>query len=211
LIRHAESESNSGLATADPASIALTARGHEQAEYIAQALPGQPSLLVLSPFLRARQSAQPTITRFPLTPQQVWPVQEFTYLARFHGTPTTTAQRRQAVEAYWQRGDPWYQDGEAAESFAQFVERTHKTLDRLRAFREGLVVVFTHEMFMRAIYWALLSASFEVSAEYMHGIREFRLGLRIPNAAIARVGFEASGNTWLGTITTTHLPATLTT
>ena len=65
LIRHGESESNAGLASAGPGSAPLTADGHQQAEQIARVLADVPALIVTSPYLRARQTAQPTIRRFP--------------------------------------------------------------------------------------------------------------------------------------------------
>jgi broad specificity phosphatase PhoE len=211
LIRHAESEANFGLPTADPATITLTGRGHEQAEYLAHALPGPPALVVMSPFLRASQTAQPTIARFPDAPQEVWPVEEFTYLAQFRGRLTTTEERRQAVEAYWQRSDPFYQDGEGAESFAHFVQRVQQTLERLRTDEQGFVVVFSHEFFIRAAYWSLLSTSFAVTPERMRGFHQLRVWLRIANAAVTRIRFEAQEEPWLSPVTTAHLPAHLVT
>jgi 2,3-bisphosphoglycerate-dependent phosphoglycerate mutase len=74
LIRHGESESNAGLPSADPGSAPLTAAGHRQAGQIARVLADAPALIVTSPYLRARQTAQPTIRRFPATACQQWPV-----------------------------------------------------------------------------------------------------------------------------------------
>jgi broad specificity phosphatase PhoE len=65
LIRHGESESNAGFPSADPGSAPLTPDGHRQARQIAQALADTPGLIVTSPYLRARQTAQPMISRFP--------------------------------------------------------------------------------------------------------------------------------------------------
>jgi probable phosphoglycerate mutase len=65
LIRHGESESNVGLPSADPGSIPLTGDGHRQARQVARVLPGIPALIVTSPYLRARHTAQPTVSRFP--------------------------------------------------------------------------------------------------------------------------------------------------
>src|SRR4051794_23129291 len=81
LIRHGESESNAGLPTSDTAKIVLTPRGHAQAECMAAASPPPPVAIITSPYLRAVQSAQPTIRRFPQARLEEWPVHEFTYLS----------------------------------------------------------------------------------------------------------------------------------
>ncbi len=65
LIRHGESESNAGLPSADPGSAPLTPDGHRQASQIARVLADVPALIVTSPYLQARQTAQPAISRFP--------------------------------------------------------------------------------------------------------------------------------------------------
>ena len=78
LIRHGESESNAGLPSADPGSAPLTPDGHRQARQVARVLADAPALIVTSPYLRARQTAQPTISRFPGAACEEWPVQEFT-------------------------------------------------------------------------------------------------------------------------------------
>lgn len=94
LIRHGQSESNAGLRSADPGSAPLTPDGHRQARQIARVLADVPALIVTSPYLRARQTAQPTISRFPQAACQEWPVQEFTYLGDLHGRTSTAAERQ---------------------------------------------------------------------------------------------------------------------
>ena len=68
FIRHGESTANTGLTSADVASIALTARGEGQAGQLAREWTEAPSLIVTSPFQRTRQTAAPTIARFPGVP-----------------------------------------------------------------------------------------------------------------------------------------------
>jgi probable phosphoglycerate mutase len=65
LIRHGQSESNAGLPTNGPAVTPLTAIGREQAERVAGAFTEPPALIVASPFIRARQTAEPTRRCFP--------------------------------------------------------------------------------------------------------------------------------------------------
>jgi broad specificity phosphatase PhoE len=82
LIRHAESAANAGLATVSPDSIPLTEKGIEQARLLANFLADAPALIVVSPFLRARQTAAPLIERFLNAEVENWEVQEFTYLSK---------------------------------------------------------------------------------------------------------------------------------
>jgi broad specificity phosphatase PhoE len=94
LIRHGESESNAGLPSADPGSASLTLDGHRQATQIARVLADVPALIVTSPYLRARQTAQPTISRFPAAASRERPVQEFAYLTGRQGRASTATERQ---------------------------------------------------------------------------------------------------------------------
>ncbi|NIE84349.1 histidine phosphatase family protein [Burkholderia sp. Cy-647] len=100
-IRHGESAANAGSATDDPASIPLTEAGQQQAFAISRRLTSPPNLIICSPFDRAQQTAAPTLRRFPHTPRETWPIQEFTYLTPAKCAGTSAAQRRPWVEAYW--------------------------------------------------------------------------------------------------------------
>ena len=82
LIHHGESVANAGFPTSDPASIPLTEDGRLQAEQIAEKMTIVPDLIIVSPYLRARQTAEPVIKRFPQAKVECWPeVREFTYLS----------------------------------------------------------------------------------------------------------------------------------
>jgi broad specificity phosphatase PhoE len=96
----------------DLATIELTERGHEQARAVAASWTQAPALIVTSPYTRTRQTAAPTIARFPGVPVEVWPIEEFTYLqpARWNGT--RSAERMPHLERYWSAADPDYCDGE---------------------------------------------------------------------------------------------------
>src|SRR3954469_24600238 len=131
LIRHGESESNAGLPTSDTAKIALTPRGFAQAESVVAAFTRPPALIVASPYLRAIQSAQPAIKRFPQARLEEWPVHEYTYLSLASRHGSTLHQRRPLIDAYWERCDPQYVDGDGAESFAALVARAKQALERI--------------------------------------------------------------------------------
>lgn len=152
LIRHGESAANAGLATSDPASIPLTETGRLQAEQIAEKVKIVPDLIIVSPYLRAKQTAEPMITRFPQAKVECWPeVREFTYLSPASCIGTTTEERKERVKAFWQAADPCYVDGEGAESFSRFMQRVDLVLQKLDDVDAKNILVFTHGQFMRAL------------------------------------------------------------
>ncbi len=61
------------------------------------------------------------------------------------------------VHEYWNRGDPDYVDGDGAESFARLLRRVWDMLDRLKEHPDAFVAVFTHGVFIRAVWLAALS------------------------------------------------------
>jgi probable phosphoglycerate mutase len=158
FIRHGESDAHVGKAATHIEVVGLTEVGKIQAQKIAKEIPYAPDLIVVSPYLRAWETADPTMKRFSGTPHAIWPeVQEFTYLGSLAGTFTTKRERSKHVEAYWTHCDPHHKDG-SAESFSEFVGRARKALDKLREELEknNFIVVFTHEQFIRAVQCILL-------------------------------------------------------
>ncbi|WP_037070157.1 histidine phosphatase family protein [Pseudonocardia acaciae] len=188
LIRHGESESNAGLPGRGPAETPLTRLGFRQSELVARAVPEPPALIVTSPFVRARQTAHPTIARFPDSAVQEWPVQEFTYLGHLHGEVSTDRQRAPYARAYWQRADPHAVTGDA-ESFADLIGRTADCLGRLERQTDGLVTVFTHGTFIRALLWSLLSRTTIMTGEAMSRFRAFADTCVMPNGSIVELRF----------------------
>ena len=151
FIRHGESTGNAGVPCHDLATIELTKRGHEQARHVAASWTEAPALIVTSRYTRTRQTAAPTIARFPGVPVEVWPIEEFTYLqpARWNGT--RSAERMPHLERYWREADPNYCDGEGAESFGTLLRRCKAALTQLAAMpADSLVYVFGHGQFIQA-------------------------------------------------------------
>lgn len=151
LIRHGESEANAGLPTPSPAAIRLTEKGQGQAAALAERLDVLSALIIVSSYLRTRQTAEPFMQKHPGTPVEVWPVHEFTYLDIGRHANTTEAERLQFVEAYWDRNDPHRNEGSGAESFAEFIHRVDTSIARLRVHETGPVVVFTHGYFIHGV------------------------------------------------------------
>jgi broad specificity phosphatase PhoE len=136
----------------------LTEKGREQARQIAGEWTDAPALIVVSPYLRARQTAQPTRDRFPAVPVQQWPIEEFTYLEPSRWNGTARSERLPYIEDYWKTADPMYCDGPGAESFVSLLGRAEIALGRLRSLPDqaGTVVLFSHGQFMQAIRMSVL-------------------------------------------------------
>ena len=190
LIRHGESESNAGLPSKEPGSSVLTALGHWQAEQVARAFAQAPALIVTSSYQRARQTAEPSVKRFPEAAFEEWAVQEFTYLGDLRKRAMTTAEREPYVQAYWQRSDPNEASG-GAESFADLVRRSRDFLDRLSSQPRGPVAVFTHGLFMRAVAWSLLSGVTAPGASDMADYHRFADSYRTPNGCVVELRCRA--------------------
>lgn len=172
--RHGESAANAGDATHDPASIPLTEKGEQQALAISQRFAGPPNILICSPFHRAQQTAAPTLSRFPLTPSETWPIQEFTYLTPAKCAGTSAVQRRPWVETYWDTSEPTLVDGPGAESFAAFIQRVRAALSRLARLycsSDITVAMFGHGQFLQAMRWLIETDTAIIDADAMGAFR----------------------------------------
>jgi probable phosphoglycerate mutase len=151
LVRHGQSLANAGGIPPDHITNPLTELGHAQAKSFAENFPAQPTLLLVSPFQRARQTSEPFAQRFPEIPIEEWPIHEFHYLEPARHNGTSEEQQLPHMETYWKRSDPAYFDGPGAESFAAFLDRTRDTMKRLaRLNTGGCIVMFTHGFVMQA-------------------------------------------------------------
>ncbi|RMG98991.1 MAG: histidine phosphatase family protein [Chloroflexi bacterium] len=193
FIRHGESISNANLPTEHPASSPLTSLGELEARCVADVFTEKPSLITHSSYVRARQTAEPTIARFMPVNVEVWPVHEFTYLAPKRYFGTTLSERRPLAEAYWERMDPHFRDEGEGESFAAFLVRVQNTLTLLRQQNEPFVAVFSHGLFIGGILWALLHGlpdalrEEDVTPRMMRRYSHFVRGMHIPNGSILAV------------------------
>ncbi len=149
FIRHGESVANAGLKTSSPETICLTILWEKQADEIVKNIPVKPDIIIYSPYIRTRQTADPTLRYF--FPREVYefPIQEFSFLDSERHKNTSTQERKRYVAEYWKRLDLHYIDGVWAESFAMFFHRAKifiKTLNKLSKTNEN-ILVFGHKKF----------------------------------------------------------------
>ena len=211
LIRHGESEANAGLPSENPADVPLTDRGFTQSAAVAERFDFSPTLIVTSPYLRTAQTAQKTIARFPHTPQQEWPVQEFTFLAPARCAHTTLAERRPMVEEYWERGERDYIDGEGAESFADLLDRVWRLKDRVQQCDDNaFLAIFSHAQFLRAVIWALFfMPTKDACLDSMLKFRRFFQAVDIPNCGIIEWQLQANGEMSISSVRSAHLSSSV--
>jgi 2,3-bisphosphoglycerate-dependent phosphoglycerate mutase len=186
LVRHGQSVSNAGLPTVRPHLTDLTAIGEAQARLTVAALP-EPRLIAVSPYRRARATAQPFMERWPAVQCVEWPVQEFTFLDPSAWDGTTAIERRPAAAAYWQRADPHYAESAGAESFEMLLARADRVRRDALAFGAEPIVVFTHGLFSKVFIWRCTDPKAGPTAEGMARAREFARDFRFPNCGIVRV------------------------
>ncbi len=201
-VRHGESEANAGLATPDAWTTPLTPEGHRQSLAVAAAIRQRPRLVVHSSMTRARQTAEPTLARWPVLGAEEWPVQEFTFLSGARYSHTTQAERQEGVRSYWERLDPHFVDGPGAESFAAFMGRVDATLARLARVEQrptdGPVVVFTHGRFIRGVLMRTREPVQTPVEVLMRRAHEMMTAVSIPNAVILPMRRDGHGWTMGG-------------
>ena len=151
LIRHAESVGNAGGKNFSCELNPLTEKGIQQSIELLQRIPEKPDLIVVSPYLRAKQTAEPLIQKYPDVPVEIWNVQEFTYLNLNLYEDTTQDERKVIREKYLENNDPDFVHGDGAESFNQMLQRVDDMFDNLKNIeKDKFVVIFTHGHFIRA-------------------------------------------------------------
>lgn len=190
LVRHGQSTSNAGLPAVGQGDVPLTELGREQARAVARRVDRQPDLLVVSPFLRARETCAPIQARWPQAPCETWSIQELTYLSPERCRGTTAATRKPMIDAYWQRCDPDHADGPDAESFGSFLGRLRDFHERLLKLDGGFVIAVGHGQFFRA-YMIGLTAGFDATPDWMRRYRATEVATPIANGEIVELSGEA--------------------
>lgn len=192
LVRHGESEANAGLATHDPALIALTDTGRAQARDLAEWLSVHPTAVISSHYERAKDTAQPFTQRWGLVPIEDPMLHECVTLSPRVVGGTDQASRKPLIDAYWQASDPHFQHGDDSESFAQFAARVEDVRQRLDTFVDG-TVIFGHGLWFAMLLWQLQGFTYG-DALAMRAFRRWQLALPMPNCGVYRL--TGSGADW---------------
>ncbi|MEM7118770.1 MAG: histidine phosphatase family protein [Chloroflexota bacterium] len=206
FIRHGESAANANWITKDPALTELTPKGEAEAARVPAAFgERKPSLIVTSSYVRAQQTAVPTLNHFAPIPQEVWPVHEFTYLAPHRYNGTRMSERMPLAIDYWEKGDPHFKEDGAGESYAECMGRVEQLITRLQNHDAPFIAVFSHALFLRLLIMRLLTGDDTVSSKAMTRGSRFVRAIKFPNCAICVTQFTQSGGVSFSNIQTVHL------
>ena len=192
LVRHGQSEANAGQPTGDPAAIALTATGRDQAQQLALDWAIQPAQVLSSPYQRAQDTALPFCSRHAMTPEIAPGLHEFVTLAPQRVNGLSNFERKPFIDAYWAEADPTRVDGPGAESLQAFSARTDAFALQLPTLPDR-TVVFGHGMWFAMLIWRLMRFPVDSRAA-MKAFRSFQLGLPMPNCGV--YALTGSGATW---------------
>lgn len=158
----------------------LVPEGMQEAERVAEILPPV-ELVVVSPYGRTRETAQPYLKKHPHIPVEEWQVQEFTYLSPEKYDGTTEPERLPWKQVFWDRCEPDFRENPNMESYRDFSARVGKALDQAFARPESVIGIFSHGLFMRGILWEALYSRWEILSE---GMAKFRHQPTMPNGGI---------------------------
>ncbi len=198
LIRHAESHGNAGGVTQSTQTNPLSAAGREHARAIAGHFGRAPDLIVVSGYIRTRETAEPLMERFPKAPVAEWDIHEFTYLSAALYDGTTQAARGGPAREYWKRSMPDAVEGEGAESFNSFIRRVRGLLERLRTEAEPFTAVFSHGYVLKAVIWELLYTGDPDPAAYMAGFHKFHRTFPVANGTVIPLQIADDGEIFIG-------------
>ncbi|CAN5408175.1 histidine phosphatase family protein [soil metagenome] len=205
LIRHAESIANVGETTSTPREIPLSENGLAQADKLADFVNDRPDLIVTSPYIRSQQTAKPFFEFCPGVAAETLLVQEFTYLSVSRCRGTNYQDRKPWVDEYWTRADPNYCDGDQAESFAEFIGRCEQFARQLLEREYELAFIFTHEQFIKGMFWNSMKFGREMTSDSMKAFQKFMVSFSVPNTSVTRVKIDNDGAFYFGKIDAANL------
>jgi alpha-ribazole phosphatase len=182
FVRHGQSVANAGGVTMAHDAIPLTPLGQRQAAALANVLAQRPEKILVSPYLRAQQTAQPLCDKLGLQPELHPLMHEFSTLDSARMAGLTGAQRWPHVQAYWHAADPSLRTGENAETFEEFNARVAQFQGELPQLPHG-TLCFGHGMWFALLIWRLLGFG-TADSQGMSAFRRFQQGLPMPNCAV---------------------------
>lgn len=182
-VRHAESAANAGEITKPNNDIPLSKAGRTAALELAQTLPAEPSLVLVSRALRTRQTAEPYCRRIGIEPIVEPLLDEFQIICPSLIAGMDGRQRRAIVDPLWIDPDPERRMGRGADTFTEFQERVRLFIDhRLDSLPHG-TVVFGHGIWCGMLQW-LLEGRQADSPKAMAAFRLYQQQLQMKNGQI---------------------------
>lgn len=185
LVRHGETEVNSGIWSSNPNDTHLTLKGIEQAKRGAAEVVLQPDLIISSPLVRAQETSHFYKERWPHTATLISPIQEFIYLSPQKLSLLRPEVRKRQVHDYWIKSDPFYRDSEETESFAAFLKRVSSFYTDIKGYK-GYVIAIGHGQFFKAFLLGL-EHGFDVTPDWMRFFRNEESTMPIRNGEIIKL------------------------
>ena len=175
LVRHGESETNAGNIMFGK-SAKLTARGHEQAKFIAQRCARLPiEIIISSGFLRADETARYIVDTVgkPLEQSDLFAERRHPSfpLGRFKSEPDYVA----FEEGFWNKFDDPSWRHEDAENFDDLNARAQAALQLLAGRPEKNVLVVGHGLFTKVLAAKVVFGDGLTGSECIKVLRAFRL------------------------------------
>ena len=182
FVRHGQSTANAGGVTMEHASIPLSPLGLAQARALAELLDVDPPRVLVSQYLRARQTAEPFCERVDCVAEVHPLLHEFSALDPALLQGMTGEQRRPIAAAYWQAAEPAVRHGLQAETFLEFDARLAAFIEELPRLPDH-TIVFGHGIWFGLLCWKLMGFAAD-TPQAMRAFRHFQSGLPMPNGMV---------------------------
>ncbi len=183
FVRHGQSLANAGGITMEHHAIPLTNIGLRQATMLASLLTDSPSEILVSPFIRAIDTAAPYSERVALKPFIIQGLREFETIDPALLLGMSGEQRRPIADAYWAEGDVAKRMGDRAETFSEFAHRIAAFKTLVLPTIPDKAVVFGHGMWIAMLFWQLMEFPYD-DRFAMKAFRRFQMGFPMPNCAV---------------------------
>ena len=191
-VRHGQSVANAGGLTMEHSAIPLSPLGIAQAATLAAVFDVEPSLVLVSSYLRAIETAEPFCARHDCLSEIEPLLREFSALDANELQGMDGAERRPLADAYWQACDPALRSGPGAETFFEFDARVEAFACTLPSVPER-TVLFGHGIWFALLFWKLGGGDAIVTPRGMATFRRFQLALPMPNCAVFALELQPGG------------------